>query len=43
MLVLSECLHEFIAADVAAPAPLRQRIKDLTDLQHQPTGAEETP
>ena len=41
MLVLSDCLHAFIAADVAAPAPLRQRIKDLTDLQNQPSGPEE--
>ena len=41
MLVLSDCLHAFIAADVAAPAPLRQRIKDLTDLRSQPSGAEE--
>lgn len=41
MLVLSDSLHAFIAADVAAPAPLRQRIKDLTDLRSQPSGAEE--
>lgn len=39
MLVLSDSLHAFIAADVAAPAPLRQRIKDLTDLRSQPSGA----
>ncbi len=41
MLVLSDSLHAFIAADVAAPAPLRQRIKDLTDLRSQPSGPRE--
>ena len=43
MLVLSDCLHEFIAADVAAPAALRQRVRDLTELRSQPSGTEETP
>ena len=37
MLVLSDSLHEFIAADVPAPAQLRQRIKDLTELKDQPS------
>ena len=34
---LSDSLHEFIAADVPAPAQLRQRIKDLTELKDQPS------
>ena len=38
MLVLSDSLHEFIAANAAAPAPLRQRIHDLTELRNQPAG-----
>ena len=36
MLVLSDALHEFIAANSPAPAPLRQRIHDLTELRNQP-------
>ncbi len=36
MLVLSDALHEFIAEDTPAPAQLRQRISDLTDLKDQP-------
>lgn len=36
MLVLSDALHEFIALDVPAPAQLRQRISDLTDIKGQP-------
>tara|TARA_B100001287_G_C22644942_1_gene512180 strand:+ start:571 stop:1419 length:849 start_codon:yes stop_codon:yes gene_type:complete len=36
MLVLSDSLHEFIALNAPAPAPLRQRIKDLTDLRNEP-------
>ncbi len=36
MLMLSDSLHEFLAVDVPAPAPLRQRIQDLTDLQNAP-------
>ena len=38
MLVLSDSLHEFIAQNATAPAPLRQRLKDLTELQNQQTG-----
>ena len=40
MLVLSDSLHEFIAHNATAPAPLRQCLKDLTDLQNQPAGKE---
>jgi tetratricopeptide (TPR) repeat protein len=36
MLVLSDALHEFIGSDVPAPAQLRQRIHDLTQLMNQP-------
>ena len=36
MLVLSDALHEFIALDVPAPAQLRQRISDLTEIKGQP-------
>ncbi len=36
MLVLSDALHEFIGEDVPAPAQLRQRIHDLTELMNQP-------
>ncbi len=38
MLVLSDSLHEFIAQNATAPTPLRQRLKDLTELQNQPRG-----
>ena len=38
MLVLSDALHEFIAANNPAPTPLRQRIQDLTELRNQPGG-----
>ena len=38
MLVLSDALHEFIAANSPAPTPLRQRIQDLTELRNQPGG-----
>jgi len=37
MLTLSDCLHEFMALDVPAPAQLRQRIHDLTQLRDQPS------
>jgi tetratricopeptide (TPR) repeat protein len=36
MLMLSEALHEFLAVNIPAPAPLRQRIHDLTELQNTP-------
>jgi tetratricopeptide (TPR) repeat protein len=36
MLMLSEALHEFLAVNIPAPAPLRQRIHDLTELQNAP-------
>lgn len=36
MLSLSDALHEYIALDLPAPAPLRQRIHDLTNLMNQP-------
>lgn len=36
MLVLSDALHEFIGEDLAAPAQLKQRINDLTNLKDQP-------
>jgi len=36
MLVLSDSLHEFLAVDIQAPAPLRQRIQDLTELRNTP-------
>ncbi|MDP6194575.1 MAG: hypothetical protein QF880_02505 [Candidatus Poseidonia sp.] len=36
MLVLSDALHEFIAVDASAPAQLKQRISDLTNLKDQP-------
>ena len=36
MLVLSDSLHEFLAVDIQAPAPLRQRIQDLTKLRNTP-------
>ena len=38
MLVLSDALHEFIAANSPAPMALRQRIQDLTELRNQPSG-----
>lgn len=41
MLVLSDSLHDFIAVDAAAPAQLRQRISDLTDLKNQPQPSED--
>ena len=37
MLVLSDALHVFLAADIPAPAQLRQRIQDLTELKDQPS------
>jgi tetratricopeptide (TPR) repeat protein len=36
MLVLSDSLHEFLAVDIPAPAQLRQRIHDLTELRNTP-------
>jgi len=36
MLVLSDSLHEFLAVDIPAPAQLRQRIQDLTELRNTP-------
>lgn len=36
MLVLSDALHEFIGEDLAAPAQLKQRINDLTNLKDKP-------
>ena len=36
MLMLSDALHEFLAVNIPAPAPLRQRIHDLTELQNTP-------
>ncbi|MFZ8905942.1 MAG: hypothetical protein ACO2Y2_01140 [Poseidonia sp.] len=36
MVVLSDALHEFIAANTPAPVPLRQRIHDLTELRNKP-------
>jgi len=41
MLVLSDALHEFIAVDLPAPAQLRQRISDLTELKGQPQPRED--
>ncbi len=41
MLVLSDALHEFIAVDLPAPAQLRQRISDLTELKGQPEPRED--
>ena len=38
MLLLSDAMHAFIAADIPAPAQLRQRIQDLTELKDQPQG-----
>jgi len=40
MLMLSDALHEFLAVNVPAPAPLRQRIHDLTELQNAPQDEE---
>ena len=42
MLVLSDSLHAFIAANVPAPAQVRQRIHDLTTLNNAPKGTKET-
>jgi hypothetical protein len=36
MVVLSDALHEFMAQSVTAPAVLRQRIQDLTQLKNEP-------
>ena len=36
MLALSDALHVFLAVDIPAPAQLRQRIQDLTELKNQP-------
>ena len=41
MLALSDALHEFIAVDIPAPAQLRQRISDLTDLKGQPQASDD--
>ena len=38
MLLLSDAMHAFMAVDIPAPAQLRQRIQDLTELKDQPQG-----
>ena len=42
MLVLSDSLHAFIAANVPAPAQVSQRIHDLTVLNNAPKGSKES-